>query len=67
MTEKLYDELWRFTLHNSNRAIPQSHESKALAVLRLYQEEATFPLSLNTAMDVEETLQCITNALNCAY
>lgn len=67
MTEKIYDALWEFTKLHKDDVSVNPNESKILAILTLYQDSAEVPLSLKTAIDIEEACQCIRMALKYAF
>lgn len=67
MTEQNYNLLWEFTkLHKDVRS-QNPNEAQAITILNMYQDEASMPLRLNSAADVEEACQCIRMALLYAF
>lgn len=67
MNEAIYDALWQFTLEHKDIMVSSIHETKAVAILRLYQSDAPVPLTLDSASMVEEAIDCIRMALQFAF
>ena len=70
MNEYTYDRLWNFTKEHANCKTELPRESKVIAILRAFQQDAAKrneQLPLDTAMEVEEACQCINAALLYAF